>query len=108
MENLESAFHLDMLNIYKEASKLGYKPTIFLGMVNEHGGLKAAKLLIEQKEVTEGYLRLWELRRLDLSVEAFTLKPEYSSLFSKEIKEKCIARLHKYEYHFYCKNCKKN
>ena len=35
-----------MLNIYNAAAKLGYRPTYFLRMVREHGGVAAAKRLL--------------------------------------------------------------
>ena len=48
MTELESSFHDDMLNIYIEAKKLKYTATYFYRMVEEHGGLQAAKILIHK------------------------------------------------------------
>ena len=39
-------FHNEMLRIYEEAKEFGYTPTYFLGMVNELGGVAAAKRLL--------------------------------------------------------------
>ena len=36
--NLERRFHNEMLEIYREAAKLGYRPSYFLQMVGERGG----------------------------------------------------------------------
>ena len=37
-----------------------------------------------------GFTRLWELRRLDLTVEAVVLRPEFASLFTPD--ERAVAR----------------
>ncbi|MEW6661353.1 MAG: hypothetical protein ACOY9Y_05265 [Bacillota bacterium] len=42
----------------------------------------AAKILISKDGGTYGFEVLWEHKRLDLSVEAHVLKPEYRELFS--------------------------
>ena len=59
---LEAEFHRPMLNIYDAAAKLGYRPTrISCSMVNEHGGVAAAKRLLGAPEAQAGLTRLWEL-----------------------------------------------
>lgn|SRR5262249_13986995 len=92
MNNTEAAFHQSMLDSYHELAKLGYRATYFLRMVQELGGVQAARQLINQDHVSEGFTRLWEMGRLDLSAEAFVLKPEYRELFTDE--ERQCARQH--------------
>ena len=82
--NLESEFHQEMLRIYEEAKEFGYYPNYFLGMVVERGGLSAAKHLISGSQLSDGFVRLWEEERLDLSVEALVLQDPWSSLFIHE------------------------
>jgi hypothetical protein len=41
---------------------------------------------------------LWENKRLDLSVEALVIRPEYHSLFSGEERKICIERLKEFGY----------
>lgn len=98
MNALESQFHEDMLHIYHEASELGYRPSYFLRMVQTHGGLEAARILLDQDAPTDGFTKLWELGRLDLSVEAFALRLRYQSLFSSEQLAKARERLNQYGY----------
>lgn len=98
MTELESSFHDDMLNIYIEAKKLKYTATYFYRMVVEHGGLQAAKILIHKDEVTSGFTRLWELKRLDLSTEALVLEDKYHDLFTDKERQICNARLLTYEF----------
>jgi hypothetical protein len=49
-------------------------------------------------DVSDGFTTLWELKRLDLSVEAFVLRPEYAPLFTEEERAIARARLRQYEY----------
>ena len=97
--NLEQRFHQAMIEVYKEAkSKLGYNATRFLQMVTEHGGVEAARRLINASEPSEGYGRLFELGRLDLTVEAYALRPEWAALFSPKELELARRRLREYGY----------
>ena len=83
MSNLENLFHQEMINIYKRAkSECGYNATRFLVMVNEIGGLQAAKTLINAPGVSDGFVALWERGRPDLTVEAIILDPRWKELFT--------------------------
>lgn len=92
MSTLEASFHQAMLDGYDQLAKLGYRATYFLRMVQELGGVQAARQLVTSDSYSEGFTRLWEMGRLDLSVEAFVLKPEYSALFTDD--ERTHARQH--------------
>ncbi len=59
-----------MFEIYYSAKAIGYKPSKFFQMLEQHGGLQTARNLINASTVSYGYTKLWELKRLDLSVEA--------------------------------------
>ncbi len=82
----------EMLDLYEEAKGVGYNATRFRQMLGARGGLDAARMLIHAK-ASGGFTKLWELHRLDISVEARALKPEFSGLFSPEEIETCRARL---------------
>ena len=95
--DLEKQFHKDMIGIYDKAKNdCGYVATRFIQMVAEKGGLVTAKELITKDEDTYGFERLYELKRLDLSVEALVLKDKYKNLFTRFEKKKCKDRLKKY------------
>ena len=86
----EAEFHVAMVRIYDTAKRdLSYNATRFIQMVSEHGGLEAARQLLRAPGVSDGFTTLWEHRRLDLSVEAHVLRPEFSDLFSPD--ERAIA-----------------
>ena len=99
MESLETKFNSDMQQIYIRAKKeLKYNASRFLQLVSEKGGLQAAKQLISKDGGTYGFEILWKNKRLDLSVEAHVLKPEYASLFNDEEKDMCRRRLNEFGY----------
>ncbi len=90
MDDLEKAFDQEMRDSYYQAARLGYRSTYFLRVVQEHGGLETAHRLLGTDAPSEGLARMWELGRLDMSLEAIVLKPEYRPLFDEE--ERRIAR----------------
>lgn len=82
---LERQFHQKMIEIYQRAaSECAYRPTRFLQMVTERGGLAAAKDLLHASRPAEGLSILWERQRLDLSVEALVCKQPWRSLFTQD------------------------
>lgn len=93
-------FENDMVSIYAAAKReCGYHATRFFQMIGEKGGLETAKALIRKPGGTDGFIALWECRRLDLSVEAYVLKPEYEPLFTEEERQMCRERLAQFGYH---------
>ena len=99
MGPIENKFNEDMKNIYFTTKRdIGYTATRFMQLVSQKGGLQAAKKLIAKEGGTYGFEVLWENKRLDLSVEALVLKPEYESLFSNEDKQLCSERLKQFGY----------
>jgi hypothetical protein len=99
VNELEKKFDKDMINIYWEAKReLNYTASRFMQLILEKGGLRAAKQLITKDGGTSEFTTLYEMGRLDLSVEAHVLKPEYKELFTEEEREICRGRLKKYGY----------
>lgn len=100
MLTLEQQFNQDMKNIYVTAKKdLKYNAARFLQLLSQKGGVAAAKQLIAKDGGTYGFEILWEAGRLDLSIEALVLRPEYGVLFTDEERALCAKRLkdHGYE-----------
>jgi TIR domain len=94
---IKNQFHEAMVNLYKEAAKIGYRATQFIHMVNDNGGVETAHLLLA-KDPTDGFTNLWERKRLDLSVEALVLKPQFVPLFDEVERENARKRLAEYGY----------
>lgn len=99
MTELERRFDREMREIYITAKReCNYNPVRFLQLVGERGGLLAAKQLITKPGGTYGFATLWQHGRLDLSVEAHVLKPEYEPLFTEEERRICRERLEQFGY----------
>ena len=99
MDDLESRFHQAMFDVYRNAKReCNYNATYFLQMVSEYGGLEAARRLLRKDKVSSGFTTLWECGRLDLSVEAKALRPEFAPLFTEEEREIARMRLAQYGY----------
>lgn len=65
-------------------------------MLNERGGLETAQTLLYAGDVSEGYVALWERKRLDLTVEALILDSRWKELFTDEDRAVARERLEKY------------
>lgn len=99
MTDVERRFSESMFAIYREARNIGYTPSIFLRMLNEKGALQTAQQLINAGQPSDGYTRLWELGRLDLSVEAVVYEnAEWHGLFTQDELQRCKKRLTDYGY----------
>ena len=97
--DLEGKFHQAMVRVYERArDEANYNARYFIQMVSESGGLGAARRLLASSAPAQGFTSLWEAGRLDLSVEATVLRPEYLSLFSYQ--ELRVARRRLGEYGF--------
>ena len=99
-DKLELGFHEAMLDIYHRAKReTGYNASYFLQMVNSRGGLDTAKRLVGTDTPSEGYTKLWELGRLDISVEALIHdNPKWHVLFTRPELKKVRERLDAYGY----------
>ena|ERR1700674_431238 len=87
----ERQFDHAMHHTYEAAGKeTGYWAHRFLQMVRRRGGVGAARKLLADSEVSDGFLKLRKAGRLDLSVEREVLRPKFETLFTEE--ERAIAR----------------
>lgn len=92
--DLELQFDERMRQIYDQAKdECGYTATRFMQMVAQYGGLGAAKNLLNTPGYTEGLTRLWEMKRLDISMEATVLKDPWRQLFTPEELSKAEVKL---------------
>lgn len=97
--DIELAFHRAMVAIYDRAKReANYSATRFVQMVASQGGLKTARQLLHADTVSDGFTSLWEAGRLDLSVEAHVLLPEYVELFTEAERRIARGRLAQYGY----------
>ena len=99
MSNLESDFHAAIHRIYARAhDECGYRATRFLQMIDQKGGLETARQLLRSRNHSDGLTKLWECKRLDLSMEALVLHPEWESLFTLQERLAAWKRLKGLDY----------
>jgi hypothetical protein len=89
----EDLWGREMLQIYEDALAIGYEASGLRQLMASHGPITAAKILINMNGGSDGYAELWKLGRLDLSVEARALKPDFRALFSDAELARCRRRL---------------
>ncbi|MDY6914074.1 MAG: hypothetical protein SVT52_06435 [Planctomycetota bacterium] len=98
---IEREFDAAMMQIYHRALKEAkYNATRYLQMLHEHGGLATAQILLHSPTVSDGYTALWEKKRLDLTVEALILQPDWQGLFTDAEREIARKRLEDYGFDF--------
>lgn len=101
--DLEARFDDAMMQIYIRAkNEVGYNATRYLQMLLDNRGLDTARILVLANNPSEGYSALWERKRLDLTVEALVLQPQWRPLFEEEpeLLERARQRLTTYGYKF--------
>lgn len=67
--------------------------TRFLQLLNNYGPIECVKRLLQEDRLQSGLIQLWECKMLDLSVEAFILKPEFIGLFDQGTINRARERL---------------
>lgn len=93
MSDIEDKINKELAEVCaRSKTEVDYTPSRFLEMMSRDGGIVAAKKVISCNN-TDGFDRLWLENRLDLSVEAIVIKPEYSSLFTEDERQICLKRL---------------
>lgn len=105
VSRLELRFHDAMLDVFRLAGEAtrrprsdgttarGYWASYFLRGVRNHGGPDYAHQLLRKEGTTDGFQRLKEEGRLDLTMEALVLRPEYAELFTDEERRVAAHRL---------------
>jgi hypothetical protein len=80
-------------------AKLGYRPTLFLGMVRDYGAVGATKrLLADPRHTSDGFQKLLYLGRLEDSVEFAALLPWFEELFTDAERYEARTRLLLHEF----------
>jgi hypothetical protein len=86
-----------MFDIYDRAGhEVGYWAARYLQLLKRRGALESARYLLQAKVTSDGYARLRDSNRLDLTVEALVLQPEFAPLFTPEELGTARDRLSKY------------
>jgi hypothetical protein len=90
----EQEFHREMVvGAQRLQREIGYNPTRFRQMVDEHRGVGAVRLLLRGRDASDGFTTLWENGRLDMSCEVIALLPWYADLFTNDERDVAHRRL---------------
>ena len=82
MNEVEALLEQAMRDACREARAVGYAPVRFEQMLAEQGTVATAHQLLASNRFDDGFTRLWELKRLDISLECLVLRSAYRSLFT--------------------------
>ncbi len=82
-----------MMRAYEEAKKLGYNAVRFYQMLRKDGGVETAKALLAKHETQAGLAGVWEIGRLDLSMESIVLEERFRALFNDAERNEAKRRL---------------
>ncbi|MBX3388643.1 MAG: type I restriction enzyme HsdR N-terminal domain-containing protein [Phycisphaeraceae bacterium] len=93
MDDDEFDFRAALQEVVNECRRIGYNPIGFMGMVTSSNAFEAVRTLLAKREPSEGFTTLWGKKRLDLTVEAIVLKPEWRSFFTPSERDTARRRL---------------
>ncbi len=96
---LENELHDELISSIDLSLKAGAKinKSIILNQIYDYGAIGAANRLIKEgtEKLHSGLLKMFEINRLDLTIESIIQKDKYKVLFSEEILTKAQQRLEK-------------
>jgi len=102
-KDLIKKFDDKLYELYETAKReCNYNATRFLQMFQKNGAYQTAKTLLNSQSevVSDGLIRLWECKRLEISLEATVLQYPWNQLFTKQELETAKKRLIKLEFDF--------
>jgi hypothetical protein len=81
----------------EQARRIGYNPTKFTVMLHKLGPILACQQVIVGGKIPEGFMRLLELRALELTAEATVLRGPWCVLFADAVLDEARKRLRAYQ-----------
>lgn len=92
--DLEKLFHEDILSNYEKARrKCNYHETRYIHMVEQCGGVKAAKKILLTERFQFALSFLSRCKCLHYSMESLVIRPEYAELFTEDERHIAKSRL---------------
>ncbi|MDM3902966.1 DUF262 domain-containing protein [Mycobacteroides abscessus] len=94
ISDVEAEFAQRMKAVYDRGrSEEGYNASYFLSMLSQYGPQETAHKLLASPAISDGFAELWERGRLDLTVEALVVEPQFAELFSEDEIDNARRRL---------------
>lgn len=97
-ENLK--FTQRLMAAASEAVTLGYRPTRFKQMLNTDGGFETVKRILATGRPSEGFTKLLELGRIDLTCEAIIVESRWRLFFDDDLLDSSEKLLKAVDYRF--------
>lgn len=92
-------FSASMLNLHSRMGlELDEPSRCLLAMIRKEGGYRTAVILVRREKPSRRFHRLSDQGRLDLSVEALILQPQWNGLFSLAVRIIAYRRLVEHGY----------
>lgn len=99
--NLERELENDLLTALDESRKLNAKINFdfVLTFIKSYGAIGATKRLMQTgiDKIQSGFIKMWELNRMDLTFESIIVNPKYSLLFDEQTIKIAAERLKIFE-----------
>ena len=97
--DLETEFAQRMKAVYDRGrTEAGYNAAYFLSMLSQYGPQETAHRLLASPAISDGFAELWERGRLDLTVEALVIEPQFTQLFTENEMQTAKRRLDQFGY----------
>lgn len=84
----------------REAERLKYYPGRYKAMLEADGGFVTVKRILESGKPSEGFTKLWELNRLDLTCEAIIVQTKWRRYFDDDLIARAEKLLREMRYSF--------
>jgi hypothetical protein len=85
--------NIEIANLIRRITDEVYFPSRFDQMVREMGAFDAICAVLSPGHVTEGFSRLWEAGRQDLTIEQYILQSQFSNHFPEPVLVEARKRL---------------
>lgn len=99
--NLENELENDFLKAIEESRKIHAKIDFdfILTFLKSYGAIGATKRLMQTgtDRIQSGFIKMWELNRMDLTFESIIVKEKYKVLFDENTIRIALERLKKFE-----------
>ncbi|MHB0874684.1 MAG: hypothetical protein ACYC5O_01430 [Anaerolineae bacterium] len=96
--SLEAELYAALHTSYEAGAKRGYRATRFEQMLEAHGAIETAKMLLADSRGQSGLYKPWDLNLLSDSLEAIVLQPRFRCLFTAEELAEARRRLAQLDY----------
>lgn len=100
-QTIEKDLKNELIDTLVECKKLNVKLNYnaIYDLIERYGSIGTPKRLIStgMESIQSGFIKLWEINRLDLTFESIILKDKYKVLFDEKIIEKAKERLNKFK-----------